>query len=182
MTSMTGDDSADSVRLRAFTEDDLSFLDRLCTDPDVLGEFEWPGFADPRARRRRWDRDGCISGDSAAVAIVRGDGTVVGIATWKSRGVPAGVTYEIGVSVAPEHRGAGIGTAAQELLVEYLLDQTTANRIEALTNDANVAEQKALERVGFRQEGLMRGRSFLHGKYVGVLVYGLLRADRRPEA
>jgi hypothetical protein len=44
MTSMTGDDSADSVRLRAFTEDDLSFLDRLCTDPEVLGEFEWPGF------------------------------------------------------------------------------------------------------------------------------------------
>jgi hypothetical protein len=30
--------------LRVFTEDDLLFLDRLCTDPDVLGEFEWPGF------------------------------------------------------------------------------------------------------------------------------------------
>jgi ribosomal-protein-alanine N-acetyltransferase len=182
MTSMTGDDSADSVRLRAFTEDDLSFLDRLCTDPDALGEFEWPGFTDPRARRRRWERDGYISDDSAAVAIVRGDGTVVGIATWKPRGFPAGVTYEIGVGVAPEHRGQGIGTAAQELLVEYLLDYTTAHRIEALTNEGNVAEQKALERLGFRQEGLMRGRSFRHGKYVGALVYGLLRADRRLEA
>ena len=52
MTSMTRDDFAGSVRLRAFTEDDLPFLDRLCTDPDVLGEFEWPGFTDPRARRR----------------------------------------------------------------------------------------------------------------------------------
>jgi hypothetical protein len=49
---MTRDDFAGSVRLRAFTEDDLPFLDRLCTDPDVLGEFEWPGFTDPRARRR----------------------------------------------------------------------------------------------------------------------------------
>jgi hypothetical protein len=52
MTSMTGDDSVDSVRLRAFTEDNLSCLDRLCTDPAVLGEFEWPGFTDPRARTR----------------------------------------------------------------------------------------------------------------------------------
>jgi [ribosomal protein S5]-alanine N-acetyltransferase len=182
MTPVTGGDSADSVRLRAFTEDDLCFLDRLCIDPDVLGEFEWSGFTDPRARRRRWERDGYISDDSAAVAIVRGDGTVAGIATWKPRGFPAGVTYEIGVAVAPEHRGQGIGTAAQELLVEYLLDHTTAHRIETLTNDANVAEQKALERLGFRQEGLMRGRSFLRGRYVGVLVYGLLHGDRRPEA
>jgi [ribosomal protein S5]-alanine N-acetyltransferase len=177
---MTRDDSAGRVRLRAFIEDDLPFLDRLCTDPDALGEFEWPGFSDPRARRRRWERDGYISGDSSAVAIVGKDGTVVGMATWKPRGFPAGVTYEIGVAIAPEHRGQGLATAAQDLLVEYLLDHTTANRIEALTNDANVAEQKALERLGVRQEGLMRGRSFLQGKYVGTLVYGLLREDRRP--
>jgi len=180
MTSMTRDDAAGSVRLRAFTENDLPFLDRLCADPDVLGEFEWPGFIDPRTRRQRWERDGYISAESSAVAIVRGDGTVAGIATWKPRGFPAGVTYEIGVGVAPEYRGQGIGTAAQDLLVEYLLDHTTAHRIEALTNDANIGEQKALERLGFRREGLMRGRSFLRGKYVGVLVYGLLREDRRP--
>jgi [ribosomal protein S5]-alanine N-acetyltransferase len=179
---MMPDKSAGPARLRAFIEDDLPFLDRLCTDPDVLGEFEWPGFTDPRARRGRWERDGYISGDSSAVAIVRQDGTVVGIATWKPRGIPVGVTYEIGVAIAPEHRGHGLGTAAQDLLVEYLLDHTTANRIEALTNDANVGEQKALERLGFRQEGLMRGRSFLQGKYAGVLVYGLLREDRRPES
>ena len=178
---MTQDGSAGSVRLRAFTENDLSFLDRLCTDPDILGEFEWPGFTDPRTRRRRWERDGYISDDSSAVAIVHGDGTVVGIATWRPRGFPAGVTYEIGVGVAPEYRGQGVGTAAQELLVEYLLDHTTAHRIEALTNDGNVAEQRALERLGFRREGLMKGRSFLRGKYVGVLMYGLLRTDRRPE-
>jgi [ribosomal protein S5]-alanine N-acetyltransferase len=178
---MTRDDSARPARLRAFIEDDLPFLDRLCTDPEVLGEFEWPGFTDPRARRRRWERDGYISGDFSAVAIVRQDGTVVGIATWKPRGFPPGVAYEIGVAMAPEHRGQGFGTAAQDLLVEYLLDHTTANRIEALTNDANIGEQKALERLGFRQEGLMRGRSFLQGKYVGTLVYGLLREDRRPE-
>ena len=56
-----------------------------------------------------------------------------------------------------------------------------AHRIEALTNDGNIGEQKALERVGFRREGLMRGRSSLRGEYAGVLVYGLVREDRRPQ-
>ena len=177
---MTPADHADTVRLRAFAEGDLAFLDRLCTDPDALGEFEWPGFGDPRARRKRWEADGYISAESAAVAIVRADDTAVGIATWKPRGSPSGVSYEIGVAVLPEHRGQGVGTAAQRLLVDYLLDRTTANRIEALTNGGNIGEQKALERLGFRREGVMRGRSFQHGAYADVLVYGLLRSERRP--
>ena len=107
MVPMTPEGSAGPVRLRAFAEDDLPFLDRLCTDPDVLGEFEWPGFTDPRARRRRWEHDGYISAGSSAVAVVRQDGTVVGIATWKPRGFPSGVTYEIGVGIGPEHRRQG---------------------------------------------------------------------------
>ncbi|MFB9510885.1 GNAT family N-acetyltransferase [Streptomyces aurantiacus] len=177
---MTPANRPGTVHLRAFTEDDLTFLDRLCTDPDALGEFEWPGFGDPRARRKRWATDGYISAESAAVAIARADDTAIGIATWKPRGFPSGVTYEIGVGVLPEHRGQGVGTVAQKLLVDYLLGRTTANRIEALTNGGNLGEQKALERLGFRREGVMRGRSFQHGEYVDVLVYGLLRSEHRP--
>ncbi|MET7311872.1 GNAT family N-acetyltransferase [Streptomyces sp. NPDC005134] len=111
---------------------------------------------------------------------MRADDTAIGIATWKPRGFPSGVTYEIGVGVLPEHRGQAVGKVAQKLLVDYLLDRTTANRIEALTNGGNLSEQKALERRGFRREGVMRGRSFQHGKYADVLVYGLLRSEHRP--
>jgi len=181
MAPMTSERPAGPVRLRAFVEDDLPFLDRLCTDPDMLGEFEWPGFTDPRTQRKRWENDGYISAEASAVAVVREDGVVIGLVTWTPCGFPSGVSYEIGVGIAPEHRGQGFGTAAQDLLVDYLLDHTTAHRIEARTNDANIGEQKALERIGFRQEGLMRDRSFLRGKYVGVLVYGLLREERRPQ-
>jgi ribosomal-protein-alanine N-acetyltransferase len=177
MAFVSGPEGGEPVRLRAFVEADLTFLDRLGSDPDALGEFEWPGFADPRSRRRRWEQDGYLGAESSAVAVVTEDGAVAGIATWKPRGFPLGVAYEIGIAVMPEHRGKGIGTAAQRALVRYLFEHTTANRLEALTNDANIAEQKSLERIGFSQEGLMAGRSFLGGKYVGVLIYGLLRAD-----
>lgn len=177
---MTPADHADTVHLRASTESDLSFLDRPCTDPDALGEFEWPGFGDPRARRKRRETDGYVSADSAAVAIARADDTAVGRATWKPRGFPSGVTYEIGVEVVPGHREQGVGTAVHRLRGDYLLDHTTANRIEALTNGGNLAEQRALERLGFCQEGVTRSRSFQHDNYVDALVYGLLRAEHRP--
>ncbi len=70
----------DRLTLRAFCEA-LGFLDRLCTDPKALGPFEWAGFGDVRARRRRWEQDGFIGTDSAALAVVLADGTVAGIAS-----------------------------------------------------------------------------------------------------
>jgi hypothetical protein len=69
-------DVVQPVRLRAFTEADLPFLDRLSTDPDALGEFEWPGLVDPRTHRRRWERDAFISPESSAIAVVNADDVV----------------------------------------------------------------------------------------------------------
>jgi ribosomal-protein-alanine N-acetyltransferase len=170
-------DAVEPVRLRAFTEADLPFLDRLSTDPEALGEFESPGLIDPRTHRRRWERDGFISAESSAVAVVNADDVVIGMATWKPRGVPAGVTSEIGIAILPEHRGRKLGMAAQKVLIDYLFAHTTVHRIEALTNEGNIGEQKALERLGFTQEGFLRERSFIGGKYLGVYIYALLRPN-----
>lgn len=172
----------DGPVLRAFREEDLPFLDRLSSDPEALGTFEWPGFTDVRTHRRRWEEDGYIGATSGTVAIDVGDDLVAGIALWKSegRGVPRGVTYEIGIALVPEHRGRGLGTAAQRLLVDYIFDHTTANRVEAMTNGENVAEQRSLEKLGFQREGILRSRSFIRGNYSDVLVYGLLRDEARP--
>jgi ribosomal-protein-alanine N-acetyltransferase len=171
----------DRLMLRPFVEEDLAFLDRLNMDPAALGPFEWSGFADVRATRRRWEKDGYVSRDSAALAVVLNDGTVVGIASWeaRSRGGPAGVCYEIGLALLPEHRGQGLGTAAQRLLAEHLFKFTTAHRLEAQTDAENLAEQRALERIGFKREGVLRGVRFRDGTWRDVAMYGLLR-DERP--
>jgi ribosomal-protein-alanine N-acetyltransferase len=173
--------AAGQVTLRAFREDDLPFLDRLCTDPQALGDFEWPGFVDVRARRRRWEKDGFIGAESAALAIVVPGDVVAGIASWaaRDRGGTPGACYEIGLALLPEHRGHGLGTATQRLLADYLFSYTAAHRLEALTNASNIAEQKALERAGFRREGVLRGVGFRHGAWQDAVIYSMLR-DEAP--
>ena len=167
------------VSLRAFREDDLPFLDRLCTDPDALGYFEWTGFVDVRSRRKRWEKDGYVGEDSTALAIVLPDGDVIGIASFarQDRGGLPGTCYEIGLALLPEYRGRGLGTATQRLLVDYLFSYTTAHRLEAGTNTKNIAEQKSLERVGFRREGVLRGIVFQHGEWQDAVLYSLLRGE-----
>ncbi len=144
------------VQLRPVNESDLSGLLRLLWDPDTTGEFQWFGYQLDRAKEleRRWASDGLIGGD-ASFLTVGCDDECFGWVDWRSVG-RFGV-YQVGIALMPEHRGRGIGTAAQWQLVEHLFSTTPAHRLQAGTEVDNVAEQKALERVGFRHEGIQRG-------------------------
>jgi RimJ/RimL family protein N-acetyltransferase len=97
--------------------------------------------------------------------------------TWR----PVGATgnFEIGIALLPGHRGHGVGTEAQRQLVDYLFDTTAANRVQAGTEVGNVAEQRALERAGFRREGVQRGLYFRAGRWRDSVMYGVVRGDRR---
>ncbi|GII82223.1 hypothetical protein Ssi03_02130 [Sphaerisporangium siamense] len=171
---------ADTVTLRAFTEDDLGFLDRLGRDPDAAGTFLWTGFTDPRARRRRFEEDGYVSPHSTALAVRLADGTVAGLVSWQASGVAAhnlGARYEIGAALLPEHRGRGIGTLAQRALVDHLFRYTRVHRLEAFTEAGNLAERRTLERVGFTLEGVLRQTHFRDGAWRDAAVYALIRDD-----
>lgn len=169
----------DQVALRPFREPDLSFLERLGAEPAVTGPYVWAGFRDSRLRLRRWEKDGYISSESTALAVVLGEETVAGIASWeaKDRGGPSGGCYEIGLALLPKYRGRGLGTVAHRILVQHLFGCTLAHRLEAQTDTDNMAEQTALERVGFRREGLLRGARFRQGSWRDMVMYGLLRTD-----
>jgi [ribosomal protein S5]-alanine N-acetyltransferase len=168
------------VTLRPVEEADLAMLVRLLWDPAASGEFQFFGFrmADARALERRWREDGLIGDDRSFLAVGLEDGSCAGWVTWRKRG--AFGNYEIGIALFPEHRGRGIGTVAQRQLVDHLFRTTTAYRLEAGTEVDNVSEQRSLEKVGFRREGVLRGRYFRDGRWRDSVVYGLLRGDDRP--
>jgi len=169
----------ESVRLRPIEEADLEQLGRLFWDPSVPGEYQWFGFRPARAREieRRWHDDGLIGDEFSYLAVEAGDAGEGACAGWVGwRPVPPSA-LEIGVALFPEHRGRGIGTEAQRQLVDYLFATTPVHRIQAGTEAGNVAEQRALERVGFRREGVQRGLYFRAGEWRDGVMYGLLRDD-----
>jgi [ribosomal protein S5]-alanine N-acetyltransferase len=166
----------DDVILRPIQEADLDDLCRTWTDPEAFGEFEWTGFKDPKAIRRRWEEDGWLGAEHARLAVVS-SGSFAGDVAYKDRslGASKGAIYEIGIGLFPEHRGHGVGTAAQQLLVNYLFDTTPAHRLQAYTDVDNVAEQRALEKVGFEREGVLRRVWFRAGTWRDSILYALLR-------
>jgi ribosomal-protein-alanine N-acetyltransferase len=179
-----------AVTLCPVHEDYLEAMVRFAVEPDALGEFEWTGFTDPRALRRRWEEDGLLADDSSYLAVVTPDGIFAGFVSWRSapitptRGAPRRASsilhLDIGIALLPEHRGKGYGSAAQAALVDYLFATTAVHRIQAMTDAGNLAEQMALERVGFRREGVMRAVGYRAGRWVDGVIYSLLRDDERP--
>jgi RimJ/RimL family protein N-acetyltransferase len=65
------------------------------------------------------------------------------------------------------------------LLARYLFAHTLVNRIEAVTEITNVAEQRALEKAGFVREGVLRGSSFRNGQWHDQVIYSVLRDEVR---
>jgi ribosomal-protein-alanine N-acetyltransferase len=167
------------VRLRPIEEADLDLLSRFDTDPSSRGLYLPSAFRSPRSRRRRWEEDGWLGDNTAQLAVALTDGTLAGIVSWRTikTGGPEAGCLEIGALLFPEHRGKGLGTAAQRLLVEYLFATTLANRLQAITDVENLAEQKALERAGFRREGILRGLAFDRGRWHDGVLYARLRED-----
>jgi RimJ/RimL family protein N-acetyltransferase len=167
-----------NVSLRPLRQDDFWLLERQAVDPEAAGQFNWSGYKDIAGARRQFEQNGLI-GAEEGLLVVLSDGEVAGKVAWgrNTYGTPQWWCWTIGIGLLPEFRFRGIGTKAQCLLVSYLFDTTTVQRIEAFTDVDNEPEQRALKKVGFSQEGMVRAVQFRSGRWCDLYVFGLLRQE-----
>jgi RimJ/RimL family protein N-acetyltransferase len=143
----------------------------------VTGLHEWHGWTDPAAQRRRWAESGLLSDNGGTLVVMRGPDRVGTVGWRKVQTGPTAWNWAIGIGLAPEFRGRGYGSEAQQLLVRYLFAHTQVNRIEATTEISNNAEQRALEKAGFTREGVLRGTTFRQGRWHDQVIYSVLRDE-----
>ncbi|GAQ52998.1 GNAT family N-acetyltransferase [Streptomyces sp. LBUM 1476] len=172
--------NGDSVTLRPVREDDLLVLEAFLVDAELTGPFQWFGWADPARFRRRWAENGMLTDDGGHLTVAA-DEDPVGFVAWHKTGVTRAAHYwNIGIQLLPDACGRGIGTQAQRLLVRYLFAHSTAQRVEADTDIGNLAEQRALEKLGFTREGVLRSAAFRDGHWRDLVRYSILRDDPTP--
>lgn len=166
----------DRLALRPVREDDLALLERLTNDPECTGPYEWHGWMDPSAWRHRWSENGLLGSAGGTLIVARG-ADALGFVNWRQIFYGTVPTWEIGIGMLPGERGRGVGTRAHVLISRYLFAHTTANRIQAVTESGNRAEQRALEKAGFTREGVLRQAGFRDGCWRDAVLYSLLRED-----
>ena len=84
---------------------------------------------------------------------------------------------EIGYALAREHWGRGYMNEALVAAIDWGFGPFGLRRIEADTHPDNAASVKALERLGFAREGLLRERWQVGDELSDSLVWGMLARD-----
>ncbi|WP_344232203.1 GNAT family protein [Kribbella hippodromi] len=168
------------VGLRPVAEADLGLFRRFAVEAGLVG-LDWNGFRDAQAPGRQFAVDGFLGTDGGRLMVTAGADTA-GFVSWRTGTFDGRTNYwEIGIALLPEHRGRGIGWRAQALLTAYLFEHTPVYRVQAATHPENRAEQKALEKAGFRLEAVIRGCEFRGGRMRDGYLYSRLRDDPAPE-
>jgi len=86
---------------------------------------------------------------------------------------------EIGYDLDPPYWGRGIMTEAVKAMLCYGFLEMNLNRIQAIIDYANDRSIRLVERLGFKQEGVFRQRSFFNGEFRNDILFSLLRKDWR---
>ena len=85
---------------------------------------------------------------------------------------------ELGYWTGVEYWNRGYCTEAAARLIRYAQEELGITKVVARCAAHNRASSRVMEKVGMKCEGLLVKHAFEHGRYVDMLVYGLILPGR----
>jgi RimJ/RimL family protein N-acetyltransferase len=90
---------------------------------------------------------------------------------------PRARTGKVGIWIKKAAWGHGFGTDAMRTMCRFGFRFCNLQRIELLVHETNPAAIRSYEKVGFRREGTLRRAQFQGGRYIDVIIMGLLAEE-----
>ena len=167
-----------TLRLRVPVDDDAPRLFELASDPEVTRWFSWgPYEREDQAReflaRLPGQRERGEQLDLVQEHLVDGVIGITGLSELSRRDRRA----IVGTWFGRAWWGTGANRESKALVCHLAFGLLGLERVGSYANVDNVRSQRALEGVGFRREGVLRGWHRHGGRSLDVVVFGLLRGE-----
>jgi ribosomal-protein-alanine N-acetyltransferase len=167
-----------ALTLRYATAEDAPRLLELASDPEVTRWFSWGPYTD-------------LAQPQAYIAQLAGKrerGELLDFVIDHREHGPIGVTglselsrrnrhATVGSWFGRDHWGSGANGESKALIAALAFGELGLDRLTAWANTRNGRSQIALERAGFRREGVLRSWHRHGDQLHDVVVFGLTRAD-----
>lgn len=172
-------ESGDRITLRTLEREDLPFLQRAHTNPEIRYPMGKPlknqqeleaMYENQNADQFLVCLDDADRGQSAD-DVQRIGVVTVEDASWRRP--------ELVYWLAPEFHGEGYGKEAVSLVIDYVFRVYDHPAVGAAAFEFNDASRGLLESLGFDEEGRVRNDRFIDGEYRDMVHYGLLRREWR---
>jgi RimJ/RimL family protein N-acetyltransferase len=147
-------DPLPALKIRPWSKDDLSLLQRLMGDP-VMTEY-LGGIETPDQIRKRHERYCSIidaGKDSMFVIVVGTDNTAAGSVGYWEKEWQGQYVWEMGWSVLPGFQGQGVATRAAILALEMARSQKVHQFVHAFPSVDNLPSNAICRKVGFKLQG-----------------------------
>lgn len=174
--------AAPRVALRSLTESDAYALFGIFSNPTVMRYWSTLPMSDiAQARELVADiQEGFRTRRLFQWGVVRlEDDRVIGTCTLFAINESQG-RAEVGYALGHEFWGHGYMKEALTALVDFAFGTLGMRRLEADVDPRNAGSLHAVERLGFRREGILRERWMVNGELQDSVVLGLLSHEWRP--
>jgi RimJ/RimL family protein N-acetyltransferase len=169
---------AGPVRLRALTDADVPALLAVFGDPEVTRYWGFATLPDRQAAAALLAEihRGFRAGTLLQWGVEAAGGPLVGTCTLAGLD-PANRRAELGFALGRAFWGRGYMAAALPAVLAFAFGRLGLHRVFADADPRNAPSIRALERLGFRREGLLREHYLVQGEPQDAVVYGLLRPE-----
>lgn len=165
--------------LRWLTERDVDALFAIFSDPEVMRYWNAPAMQSMFEARALLNRVHMSFVDRTALRwgiARREDDLVIGTCSLFHLDEQSG-RAEVGYALGRAYWGQGFIQETLKAVLDHAFGPMNLRRIEAEIEPENVASVRAVERMGFVREGLLRERWLVEGKTSDSLMLGLLRRE-----
>jgi ribosomal-protein-alanine N-acetyltransferase len=162
--------------LRPLTAADAPALFRLGSDPEVTRFFSWGPYRDESEARAFIESLEGAAGRLELAIVPNGDDRPIGL-TGLSDFSPRDGRAVVGTWLGREHWGSGANRESKALVLAMGFRALGLNRITALASPQNRRSIAALERLGFVQEGVLRGWHVHRGELRDVAILRMMRDE-----
>jgi len=176
--------AASRVALRWLTDADIDALYGIFSDPTVMRYWSTLPMSDiAQAKKLLADiHEGFRAQRFFQWGVVRlEDDRIIGTCTLFAINEAQG-RGEVGYALGHEYWGRGYMNEALTALIGFAFGKLGMRRLEADIDPRNAGSLHALERLGFRREGVLRERWKVNGELQDSVVLGLLSHEWRSES
>ena len=171
---------AETVRLRAIERQDLPLFVAWLNDPEVrqnllvnipLSQAQEDGWFERTLTRPLEEQPLGIEVRTPEGWRLVGNCSFFDL-DWRNR------CCEIGIFIGDkEFWGRGYGTQVMRLMLNYGFNTLNLNRIYLRVYESNPRGIRCYEKAGFRHEGRLRQAIFQDGRYIDLLMMGIIRSE-----
>lgn len=166
------------VVLRAIEEKDFDLLFQMINMPEIQKQHKINSYPINSTEQREWMRNFHNSDKWLRLIIELNTGVAIGLISLEDIDAKNGTAkLHYKVLLGMEGRIKGDIYDAISGMIQYAFDWMRLNCIEAKVIESNIKSRKILEKLGFKEEGVLRQRIFGGGEYHDFVSYSILKDE-----